>query len=67
MFLCILTYIHTYIYIYTHIYQVADDDDVLIIIAPQNTVNGECVTLLDDMCKAAKGKPVVLINPKLGK
>eukprot|EP00596_Hydrurales_sp_CCMP1899_P005921 CAMPEP_0119045992 /NCGR_PEP_ID=MMETSP1177-20130426/43738_1 /TAXON_ID=2985 /ORGANISM="Ochromonas sp, Strain CCMP1899" /LENGTH=214 /DNA_ID=CAMNT_0007018535 /DNA_START=719 /DNA_END=1360 /DNA_ORIENTATION=- len=46
--------------------QVAEDDDVVIIIAPQNTVNGELVTLLDDMCKSAKGRPIILINPKLG-
>lgn len=46
--------------------EVADDDDVLIVIAPQNMVGAAVTNLLDEMCKAAKGRPVILINPKLG-
>ena len=35
----------------------ADDDDVVIVIAPQNVVGAMVIDLLDDMCKSAAGRP----------
>lgn len=43
----------------------SDDDDVIIVIAPQNVIGGMIVGLLDDMVKAANGRPFILINPLL--
>ena len=40
-------------------------DDVFIIISPQNIVGFSIVPLLDEMVTAAKGRPVLLINPNL--
>jgi len=45
--------------------QVAADDDVLIVMAPQNVVGGMIVEELEAMVKAAAGRPLVLINPIL--
>ena len=42
-----------------------DDDDVLIVLAPQSTVGCPIVPLLQDMAIAAKDRPVILLNPKL--
>jgi len=44
---------------------VADDDDVVIIIAPQNVVGGMIIGYLEELVKAAKGRPVILFNPLL--
>ena len=48
--------------------QVAEDDDVIIILSPQNVQGGEVITLLDEMCVQAQsqGTTVILINPSLG-
>ena len=46
--------------------QIQDDDDVLIIICPQNVIGGILINLLDDMIKKANGRPVILFNPQLG-
>ena len=35
----------------------ADDDDVVIVIAPQNVVGAMVIDLLDEMCKSAAGRP----------
>lgn len=43
----------------------ASDDDVIIVIAPQNVVGGMIVGHLEDMVKAANGRPVILFNPLL--
>ena len=45
--------------------EIKEDDDVLIVIAPQNIIGGEIILLLDEMCKKAAGRPVLLINPLL--
>jgi len=45
--------------------QYASDDDVVIVVSPQNVIGGMIVELLEDMCKAAAGRPLVLINPNL--
>jgi len=45
--------------------QVATDDDVLLLIAPQNVIGGMIVNLLEDMVKAAAGRPLILLNPQL--
>eukprot|EP01031_Cornospumella_fuschlensis_P026725 gene26725-32294_t len=45
--------------------QVAEDDDILILISPQNIVGGMLVGLVEDMVKAAKGRPLILLNPRL--
>lgn len=45
--------------------QVADDDDVVIVISPQNVVGAMVIGLLDEMCVAARGRPVILLNPSL--
>lgn len=45
--------------------QIQDDDDVLIIICPQNVIGGILINLLDDMIKSANGRPVILFNPSL--
>lgn len=44
---------------------VAEDDDMFIIIAPQNIIGGEVIGLLEDMVKKADGRPVILFNPSL--
>ena len=46
--------------------QIQDDDDILIIICPQNVIGGILINLLDDMIKKANGRPVLLFNPQLG-
>ena len=46
--------------------EVRPDDDVIFVIAPQNVVGAVVVHLLDEMCVAAAGRPVILINPSLG-
>lgn len=48
--------------------QVREDDDVIIILYPQNVQGGEVITLLDEMCVQAQkhGTTVILINPSLG-
>lgn len=43
----------------------ADDDDVFIIIAPQNVVGASIMDSLDAMVKQANGRPLVLVNPLL--
>lgn len=47
--------------------QVADDDDVFIIICPQNVIGGLIIDSLEEMVKKASvmGKPLLLINPLL--
>lgn len=45
--------------------QAAEDDDVFIVMAPQNVVGGMIVDELEAMVKAAAGRPLVLINPIL--
>ena len=45
--------------------QIADDDDVVIVIAPQNVVGAMVIELLNEMCVAARGRPVILLNPSL--
>jgi len=45
--------------------QVAEDDDVIFVIAPQNVIGGMVIELLEEMVNAAKGRPVILINPLL--
>eukprot|EP01040_Poterioochromonas_malhamensis_P002058 gene2061-2194_t len=45
--------------------QVFPDDDIFIIIAPQNSVGGMITQLLKEMIEATNGKPVILINPNL--
>ena len=44
----------------------SEDDDVCIVIAPQNTVGAEITGLLEEMVISAGGRPVVLVNPSLG-
>lgn len=48
--------------------QVAPDDDVIIIVSPQNVQGGEVIKLLDEMCTKAEsqGTTVILLNPNLG-
>lgn len=46
--------------------QVADDDEVFIIIAPQNVIGGMILDKLEEMVKAANGRPLILVNPSLG-
>ena len=43
----------------------ASDDDVVLVVAPQNIVNGCLTPLLETMCKEANGRPLVCINPGL--
>eukprot|EP01038_Epipyxis_sp_PR26KG_P011101 gene11101-14896_t len=45
--------------------ELADDDDVIIVIAPQNVIGGMIIEVLDEMVRAANGRPVILINPSL--
>ena len=45
--------------------QVKDDDDIIIVIAPQNVVGGMIIDLLEGMVKKANGRPVILFNPLL--
>lgn len=45
--------------------QVADDDDVFIIVAPQNVIGASVMTLLEDMVKKVAPRPLVLVNPIL--
>lgn len=45
--------------------QIRDDDDILLVIAPQNIINGVIIHKLDEMCIKAAGRPVILINPQL--
>jgi hypothetical protein len=44
----------------------AADDDVCIVIAPQNVVGAEVTGLLEEMVVSAAGRPLVLVNPSLG-
>jgi hypothetical protein len=46
--------------------EIKDDDDVLIVIAPQNVIGAVVIDMLDEMVKAARGRPVILLNPSLG-
>ena len=48
--------------------QVEKDDEVIIIVSPQNVQGGEVITLLDEMCIKAEsqGTNVILFNPNLG-
>lgn len=45
--------------------QVAPDDDIVIVIAPQNLVGGSLIPLLDEMIKELNGRPIILFNPLL--
>lgn len=46
--------------------EIAEDDDVIIVIAPQNVIGGMVIELLEEMVTAANGRPMVLFNPSLG-
>lgn len=45
---------------------VKNDDDVFLVIAPQNMIGASVLDLLEEMVQAAAGRPVILINPILG-
>jgi len=45
---------------------VAPDDDVIILIAPQNMIGASVMGLLEEMVQEAAGRPMILINPILG-
>ena len=45
--------------------QVAPDDDIIIVIAPQNLIGGSLVPFLDEMIKELNGRPIILFNPLL--
>eukprot|EP00899_Mesostigma_viride_P011983 jgi/Mesvir1/20786/Mv07896-RA.1 len=45
--------------------QVAPDDDVFIIVAPQSIVGHSIIPLLQDMLTAVGDRPMILINPNL--
>ena len=45
---------------------VAEDDDVFVVISPQNIVGGSIISYLEELVEAANGRPVILFNPKLG-
>lgn len=45
---------------------VAEDDDVFLLIAPQSIVGYDITPYLQAHVDAAKGRPMVLINPRLG-
>ena len=45
--------------------QVASEDEVFIVIAPQSMIGASVYEPLAGMVKAANGRPVVLINPRL--
>ena len=42
------------------------DDEVFVVLAPQSIVGNSIVPLLQDMVEAAKGRPVILINGRMG-
>ena len=44
---------------------VADTDEVFIVIAPQSMVGASVYEPLSEMVTAANGRPVILINPRL--
>lgn len=46
--------------------EIAEDDDVIIVIAPQNIIGGMVIELLEEMVTAANGRPMLLFNPSLG-
>jgi hypothetical protein len=45
--------------------QVAPDDDIVIVIAPQNLIGGTLIPFLDEMIKELNGRPIILFNPLL--
>jgi adenylate kinase len=45
--------------------EVAADDDILIVIAPQNITGHSVLPFLQDFDKAAGARPVLLVNPRL--
>jgi adenylate kinase len=42
------------------------DDEVFVVLAPQSIVGNSIVPLLQDMVEAANGRPVILINGRMG-
>lgn len=42
-----------------------DDDDIIIIVSPTNAISLPVVESVTDCLKRAKGKPIILINPRL--
>lgn len=48
--------------------QIKDDDDCILVIAPQNIVGGCVIDYLQPMCNYAEGRniPLIAINPMLG-
>jgi len=42
-----------------------DEDDIFIIVCPQNIVGASLIPKLEGMCEAAGKRPVILLNPKL--
>ena len=44
----------------------AEDDDVIIVIAPQNVIGASVMDVLRDTVTAANGRPLILVNPLLG-
>ena len=45
--------------------QVSADDDVFVVLAPQNMVGASIHDSLSEMCEAAGERPVILVNPIL--
>jgi adenylate kinase len=45
--------------------EVAADDDLLIVIAPQNITGHSVMPFLQDFDKAAGSRPILLVNPRL--
>lgn len=44
----------------------APDDDVVLVIAPQNVIGASVLDVLEATVKAANGRPLILLNPLLG-
>lgn len=45
--------------------QVEGNDDIFLLVSPQNITGCSIIGLLEEMCTAAGKRPIVLINPKL--